>query len=160
MLHQLAFLYLTIYAILFSCFYLTIRIILHDKWKQGSSEGDVIETFDQFQGLWSKCQDFGSGMTECEDFDKFFVALPMPIIMARILVCMSCCFQGIPLILMPLAWQCFRIPESVKVKTCLYKFCGVCLFLAFLFIGVAVSWYAALVLNLYWHDQSGGDTYF
>ena len=128
---------------------LTIAVISLPDWRINDVEGEVVELIKRTQGLWTKCSFFPTGNWQCEDYDKFFIALPNEIIGARVLTCLALAFQVFTVVLMPFGMYCTRFPEDNLVKTKITAFCSALSLISGIFLGTAVSWYAASVLEHY-----------
>lgn len=128
---------------------LTFICLTSDNWKINDVEGEVVESIKRTQGLWTKCSFFPTGNWQCEDYDKFFIALPAEIIAARILTVVSFVFQAFAVFLTPFAMYCTRFPDDNVVKARLMIFACGSSFLSAITLGVGVSWFAAGVLADY-----------
>merc|ERR1711981_1539938 len=80
---------------------LTIATIALPDWRINDVEGEVVELIKRTQGLWVKCAFFPTGNWQCEDYDRFFIALPAAITGARVFSVIALVMQLIVLIVMP-----------------------------------------------------------
>ena len=128
---------------------LTFICLTSNNWKINDVEGEVVESIKRTQGLWTKCSFFPTGNWQCEDYDKFFIALPAEIIAARILTVVAFVFQVLAVFLTPFAMYCTRFPDDNLVKARLMIFASGSSLLAAVALGVGVSWFAAGVLADY-----------
>lgn len=132
---------------------LSITCVALPDWRKNDLEGEVVELIRTTQGLWLKCVFFPTGNWQCEDHDRFFIALPAAIIGARVFSVFSIIFQVVALMLGPFGMACTLFyMDAPRTKHRLVLFSGTLSILAGVFIGVAVSWYAALVVNDYSRD--------
>lgn len=138
---------------------LTIVAIAIPDWRINDVEGEVVELIRRTQGLWTKCAFFPTGNWQCEDYDRFFIALPAAITGARVFSVLSLLMQVVGLIAQPFGMLCTTIPETdgdkVKLKAKISIACGALSVLAGVCIGIAVSWYAALVVEDYSRFTTG-----
>jgi len=131
---------------------LTISCIALPDWRVNDVEGEVVELIKRTQGLWTKCAFFPTGNWQCEDYDRFFIALPAAITGARVFSCLSLVFQLINVVSMPFGMTCTNFPYgegAMKTKAKIIVINGAFAVLAAICIGTAVSWYAALVVQDY-----------
>lgn len=139
----------------------TITTIAMPDWRVNDVEGEVVELIKRTQGLWVKCAFFPTGNWQCEDYDRFFIALPAAITGARVFSGISLVLQVISIIAIPFGMMCTAIPESpdeasrYKTKATITIACGAMSILAAICIGTAVSWYAALVVEDYSRYTTG-----
>ena len=135
---------------------LSITCVALPDWRTNDLEGEVVELIRSTQGLWVKCVFFPTGNWQCEDYDRFFIALPAAITGARVFSVFSLIFQVVALIIGPFGMKCTLFyMENPKTKHRLVIFAGSLSILAGVFIGVAVSWYAALVVEDYTRFTTG-----
>ena len=94
-------------------------------------------------------------------YDRFFIALPAAITGARVFSVISLVLQVFSIIALPFGMLCTTIPEAVdeasrnKTKATITIACGAMTILSAICIGVAVSWYAALVVEDYSRFTTG-----
>lgn len=136
---------------------LTIATIALPDWRVNDVEGEVVELIKRTQGLWVKCAFFPTGNWQCEDYDRFFIALPAAITGARVFSILSLIFQIISIITQPLGMHCTTLVDHTqeKLKAKLTLGCGALCLLSSICIGIAVSWYAALVVQDYSNFAAG-----
>jgi len=141
---------------------LTIVAVAIPDWRINDVEGEVVELIRRTQGLWTKCAFFPTGNWQCEDYDRFFIALPAAITGARVFSVISLIFQVVCMVAQPFGMYCTRIPdgdgnehEANKTKAKISIGCGALSILAGICIGIAVSWYAALVVEDYSRFTTG-----
>ena len=153
---SLSIIYLSAYFLQLFFLLLTVNIFYQKSWKISDIEGDVIETFHTTEGLLTKCQYFPNKY-ECEDFDQFFIALPTPIIAARILMYLSITSQIIAAVILPLCFECVKIVDDFYTRAFLYRYASIFVLIGGLTVGIAVSWYADLVIFEYLHHSEAGN---
>jgi len=136
---------------------LTIACIAVPDWRVNDVEGEVVELIKRTQGLWVKCAFFPTGNWQCEDYDRFFIALPAAITGARVFSCLSLIFQIVAIVGQPFGMMCTTIVplEQTTTKAKITIGSGMLNILAGVCIGVAVSWYAALVVEDYSRFTTG-----
>lgn len=98
-----------------------------------------------------------TGNFQCDDYDRFFIALPTPIIGARIFSCLSVSFQFIIVILVPFGMRCAHVFEQNvhRNQNKVILTCGFLEILSGMLLGSGVSWYAALVVEDYSRYATG-----
>jgi len=145
------------FIISFASLGLTIATIALPDWRVNDVEGEVVELIERTQGLWVKCAFFPTGNWQCEDYDRFFIALPAAITGARVFSILSLLFQVVSICAQPFGMMCTTIipldQTATKAKVTLGS--GFLNILAGVCIGVAVSWYAALVVEDYSRFTTG-----
>jgi len=140
---------------------LTITCIAMPDWRVNDVEGEVVELIKRTQGLWVKCAFFPTGNWQCEDYDRFFIALPAAITGARVFSVISLILQVLILVALPFGMLCTTIPENPdpagnhKTKATITIACGAMAILSAICVGIAVSWYAALVVEDYSRFTTG-----
>lgn len=137
---------------------LTIACIALPDWRVNDVEGEVVELIQRTQGLWTKCAFFPTGNWQCEDYDRFFIALPAAITGARVFSCLSLVFQLFVVVTSPFGMSCTNLPYgegAMKQKAKLTVINGALSILSAICIGTAVSWYAALVVQDYNFNMNG-----
>ena len=153
---SLSLVYLPAYILHAVLFTLTINILYHKSWKISDIEGDVVEVYDSTEGLFTKCQHFPDKY-DCEDFDQFFISLPTAIIAARALMYISLTAQVISLIILPFCFDCVSLIKDFYTRAYLYRYASSFLVISGLSVGIAVSWYANLVIHEYFHHTEAGN---
>lgn len=79
-------------------FALTIASLLNRHWRVNDIEGLVVENVRRSAGLWYKCtEEIANNKISCEDIEKFWAALPGPILCGRIFYIIAVGFSGIGL---------------------------------------------------------------
>jgi len=136
---------------------LTIATIALPDWRVNDVEGEVIELIKRTQGLWVKCAFFPTGNWQCEDYDRFFIALPAAITGARVFSVLALILQLVSIVSQPMGMMCTLLvePNQQKLKAKITIACGAASLLAAICIGTAVSWYAALVVEDYSRFTTG-----
>ena len=136
---------------------LSIATIATPEWRKNDVQGEVVETIIRTQGLWWKCTFYPTGNWQCDDYDRFFIALPTAVIGARVFCMLSLVFQLIVIVVVPLGFQaCMCIDKNVvRNKQKIIITAGALSLLAGCCIGTAVSWYAALVVEDYSRYATG-----
>ena len=135
---------------------LTVGCIALPDWRKNDVQGEVVETIIRTQGLWWKCTFFPTGNWQCDDYDRFFIALPTAVIGARVFCMLSAAFQLIILISVPIGMDCAHVIENdPRTKHKIIMGSGFLSILAGVMVGVAVSWYAALVVEDYSRYATG-----
>lgn len=136
---------------------LTIATIALPDWRINDVEGEVIELIERTQGLWVKCAFFPTGNWQCEDYDRFFIALPAAITGARVFSCLGLILQIVAIISQPFGMMCTTLvePNQMKLKAKITIACGAAALLSAVCVGTAVSWYAALVVEDYSRFATG-----
>lgn len=136
---------------------LTIATIALPDWRINDVEGEVVELIKRTQGLWVKCAFFPTGNWQCEDYDRFFIALPAAITGARVFSILSLVMQIISIVAQPLGMLCTTLVDhsQIKLKAKITIASGALSLLSAICIGTAVSWYAALVVEDYSRFTTG-----
>jgi len=142
---------------------LNIYIIISDQWQINDIENVVLESVRRSSGLFYKCSiTEGDDKRACEDFDTFFVDLPPAIIGSRILCVGGAFFGFLGTVSLLISASCTTFAAvELDEKTTGYAWkatkgkgtAGIAggLFTVFSGIlnGVAVSWFAALIVDKY-----------
>lgn len=136
---------------------LTITTIALPDWRVNDVEGEVVELIKRTQGLWVKCAFFPTGNWQCEDYDRFFIALPGAITGARVFSILALIFQLVAICAQPMGMMCTTLvhPQQTQLKAKITLACGALSLVSAVCIGVAVSWYAALVVEDYSRFTTG-----
>lgn len=137
---------------------LTIACIAMPDWRVNDVEGEVVELIKRTQGLWTKCAFFPTGNWQCEDYDRFFIALPAAITGARVFTILGLLFQLAGIIAQPFGMECTTVIDPHQkpgLKARIVICCGALSILSSVCIGTAVSWYAALVVEDYSRFTTG-----
>lgn len=136
---------------------LSIATIAIPDWRKNDVQGEVVETIIRTQGLWWKCTFFPTGNWQCDDYDRFFIALPTAVIGARVFCMLALVFQLIIIVTVPLGFStCMCIDKNVvRNKQKIIVGSGALSLLSGCCIGTAVSWYAALVVEDYSRYATG-----
>merc|ERR1712226_301194 len=94
---------------------LTITCIAMPDWRVNDVEGEVVELIKRTQGLWVKCAFFPTGNWQCEDYDRFFIALPAAITGARVFSILSLVMQVFAIIALPMGMMCTNLdPQDTR----------------------------------------------
>jgi len=125
------------------------------EWRKTDMQGQVIEMQITKQGIWWNCQYFSTGQWHCDDFDRAILGLPGELQAARALMVLACLFGFVGYVLSQIGLGCTTFMEenqSSKRKICITG--AVCFALGALCTGIAVSYYAAVVIQEFY--ASGG----
>lgn len=130
---------------------LTIACIAIPDWRINDVEGEVVELIKRTQGLWVKCAFFPTGNWQCEDYDRFFIALPAAITGARVFTILGLVMQLVGIVAQPMGMMCTNLVEvsQPRLKAKITIAAGALSLLSAVCVGTAVSWYAALVVEDY-----------
>lgn len=142
---------------------LNIYIIVSDQWQINDIENVVLESVRRSSGLFYKCSiTEGDDKRACEDFDTFFVDLPPAIIGSRILCVGGAIFGFLGMVSLLISASCTTFAaveldektngyawKATKGKGTAGIAGGFFTLLAGVMNGVAVSWFAALIVDKY-----------
>ena len=142
-----------------TCFFMNLVIMIHPGWRKNDPQGDVIETIIRLQGLWYQCIFHPHGAFQCEDYDRFFIAMPQVIVGGRIFMFFALIFQFMACLCFIAGARCSvyhsdnpglksRLASSAGVLTVMGSFC----------VMIASSWYSAEVLSTYWSNTFAGNS--
>jgi len=131
------------YPICWLCFITTIIMISLPQWQSNKTSGEVVEQLTKTQGLWVKCTYHPTGNWQCDNV-AYRGNLPAAVIGARIFCILGALFQFINLFIIPLGMDCTKTPEAATKRIIVFT-TGVLAIAAGVVIGIAVSWYAALI---------------
>ncbi|XP_039273081.1 claudin-7-like [Styela clava] len=119
-------------------------------WRKNDLEGEVIESIIRTTGLWVRCTHQATGHWTCNDYDSFFLGLPVPLQGARATTCLAIAMGFIGLLLGTFGLDCTTVAsDNPKMKARMVMIAGVCHVIAGVSLGIAVSWFAANVLADY-----------
>jgi len=152
---------------------LTVVSLLNRHWRVNDIEGLVVENVRRSAGLWYKCTEEISGQISCEDIEKFWAALPMPILCGRIFFIIStgCSAFSVIFLYIGSSFTSFYAKKSFNpINNWFYKYTatrakkkmfivgGLLNMLAALFTAITVIWYMVLVADQYFQQEmlSGG----
>lgn len=128
---------------------LIITCITLPDWRVNDVEGEVLEYSKRTQGLYTKCTFFATGNWQCEDYDKFFIALPTEIVAARVFTSLCLIFQILTWLSLPFGMYCVRLPDNELIKNKIILINSAFSILCSILIGTSVSWYASSILKEY-----------
>ena len=151
-------------------FALTIVSLLNRHWRVNDIEGLVVENVRRSAGLWYKCTEEVNGQISCEDIEKFWAALPMPILCGRIFYIIAVGASGLSIIFLYIGCQftSFYARKNVlgfNKDANLYKYTayeykkkmfivgGLLNFVSAVFIAITVIWYMVLVADQYFESE-------
>lgn len=138
-------------------FTLSTYILVYPGWRRNDPSGDVIESIYRSQGLWCQCTFYTHGSWQCDDYDRFFIALPGVLQGSRALMILAVIFSFISMWFLLFGARCTTFyRKNINTK---HKLSGVTAGLILLsgtFNLISVSWYAAEVTSQYWMDTHVG----
>ncbi|XP_056613635.1 claudin 15-like b isoform X2 [Triplophysa dalaica] len=138
---------------------LTAVSLANDYWRLSSVSGSVIISVRQYQNLWQSCAEGSTGVSNCRTFQSL-LALDGYIQACRAMMIIALILGLLSIILALLGLKCTKLgstSESTKGKMALTA--GVLFILSGLCVLVAVSWYAARVVQEF-NDPFYGGTKF
>ncbi|KAG9338502.1 hypothetical protein JZ751_025737 [Albula glossodonta] len=135
---------------------LTGASVANDYWKVSSFSGSVITSNRLYENLWHSCAEDSAGITNCRDFESM-LALPDYVQACRALMIIALILGLIGIIVALLGLKCTKIgsaSDRAKGKIALsgggvFILAGVCTM-------IAVSWYAARVVQEFYDPFFGG----
>ncbi|KAI7800998.1 claudin 15-like b isoform X1 [Triplophysa rosa] len=138
---------------------LTAVSLANDYWRLSSVSGSVIISVRQYQNLWQSCAEGSTGVSNCRTFQSL-LALDGYIQACRALMIVALILGLLSIVLALLGLKCTKLgstSESTKGKMALTA--GVLFILSGVCVLVAVSWYAARVVQEF-NDPFYGGTKF
>jgi len=140
-----------------------IYIICSDQWMINDIEGTVLESVRRSSGLFYKCSlTLSDSKDACEDYDTFFVSLPPAILGSRILTAISLVLSclGTIFLLLGASFTSFMADEyderkggylfiATPAKAKVAVTAGFMMVLSAILVGIAVSWFAHLIVDQY-----------
>ncbi|XP_058490309.1 claudin-1-like [Solea solea] len=125
-------------------------------WKVRSQIESLSSSQWQFEGLWMSCAATSLGSVQCSRF-KTVLGLPVHLQTCRALMILSLLLSLAAIIVSVLGLKCTKIGRmSERVKEQVALSGGVLFILSGLFTLIAVSWYAARVINDFYDPLYGG----
>jgi len=131
------------------------------EWRKNDMQGEVIEMQQRKQGIWWNCMFYSTGQWHCDDFDRFFIGLPAELQTARALMIIACLMGFLGYVMSNFGLSCSSFmtdesgnPTDAKNKVAITG--AVCFGICALCTGVAVSYYAAVVVQDFY--MAGGMT--
>lgn len=122
---------------------LMVTAVLLPNWRQNDPSGDVIESIQTHQGLWSRCVSLTTGLWQCDGYDNFLLGLPDRVKIARGLSIGGVVFGFFAFASSFLAVKCINVMEdNPGAKQKIGLMAGSFWILAGLGIGGAASYYA------------------
>jgi len=128
----------------------TMAATFMPEWRRNDPKSEIIESVIRHQGIWLRCLAYSTGQWQCDDYDAFFLGLPVQLQTARGLAIFSlvCGFFG--LLLSVVGLDCTKcIEDNQKLKSRIALAASACWVLSGFTIGVAVSYYANQVVQDY-----------
>lgn len=124
------------------------------EWRRNDPAGEVLESIIRHQGIWVRCISYPTGQWQCDDYDSFFLGLPIQLQTARGLSVTSCLLGFIAFVVCLLGMQCTNCLEgNPRLKSIVSMGGAICFALSGIGIGSAVSYYAHQVLSEYNRDS-------
>ncbi|XP_039269113.1 claudin-7-like [Styela clava] len=123
------------------------------EWRRNDPAGEVLESIVRHQGIWVRCIAYPTGQWQCDDYDAFFLGLPMQLQVARGLSVTACILGFMGFIVSLVGMQCTNCFEGnprMKARTSMVG--AIAFGLSGISIGAAVSFYAHQVLSEYNRD--------
>ncbi|XP_002129997.2 claudin-7 [Ciona intestinalis] len=121
-------------------------------WRKNDLQGEVIESVIRTTGLWVRCTTQATGLWTCDDYDSFFLGLPVALQAARACVCLSMAMGFLSCICAVFGMECTNVSAgNPKMKARMTLVAGLLNFIGGVSVGIAVSWFAANVLQEYWN---------
>ncbi|XP_062844200.1 claudin 15-like a [Trichomycterus rosablanca] len=130
--------------------------LANDYWKVSSFSGSVIISSRQYENLWHSCAESSSGIAECRDFESL-LDLPGFVQACRALMIISLILGLLSMIISIMGLKCITIgSSSEQTKGKISVAGGVFFILAGLSSIIAVSWYAARIVEDFKNPLNGG----
>lgn len=125
------------------------------EWRKNDMAGEIIEMQVRKQGIWWNCMFYSTGQWHCDDFDRFFIGLPAELQTARALMIIACLTGFVGYVAGNVGLSCTTfLEDNLVAKKRLAMLSAVCYGVGALCTGIAVSFYAAVVVQDFY--MSGG----
>merc|ERR1712135_208195 len=62
---------------------LTMASTFMPEWRRNDPKDEIIESVIRHQGIWLRCLAYSTGQWQCDDYDAFFLGLPVQLQTAR-----------------------------------------------------------------------------
>ncbi|XP_051717869.1 claudin 15-like b isoform X2 [Ctenopharyngodon idella] len=138
---------------------LSFMSLLNDSWRTSSFVDQLITSVWYYQNLWQTCAEGSTGVTNCKQFESM-LSLSVYIQACRALMIIALILGLLSVILGTMGLKCTKLgstSEETKGKISLTA--GVIFILSGLCVMVAVSWYAAQVVQEFNDPFYGGTKY-
>jgi len=148
--------------------------LLNRAWRINDQEGLVVEQVRRSAGLWYKCTNEFAVKRSCEDIQKFWAALPAPILVGRVLMILAIGLESLSIVGFYIG-SGFTSFLSIKnsrvdpwryrgsnIKKKAYYISGVFVFISAILIAITVIWYMTLIADDYFKYemlQNNGQTF-
>ncbi|XP_022534357.2 claudin 15-like a [Astyanax mexicanus] len=130
--------------------------LANDYWKVSSFSGSVIISNRQYENLWHSCAEDSSGIAECRDFQSI-LGLEGYIQACRALMIIALILGLLSMVVSMLGLKCIRIGSANdQTKSKIATTGGILFILAGLCTMIAVSWYAARIVQDFYEPRYGG----
>lgn len=124
------------------------------QWRKNNPSKEVIETLIRSTGLWERCTFQATGHYQCDDYDTFFIGLPVLLTGARVFTCVSIVIGLFSSLISIGGLDCIKISEDQPAtKAKMIVVAGFMSILAGVLMCVGVSWFAAEVLQNYYNPM-------
>lgn len=138
---------------------LTFVAVFLPEWRRNDPKVEIIESVVRHQGIWLRCTAYATGQWQCDDFDAFFLGLPVQLQTARGLAVFSLVAGFFGLLLSIVGLECTKcVDDNQKTKSRIALIASACWILSAFTIGVAVSYYANQVVQDYQILNFGGQS--
>ena len=152
----------------------SVICLLDRAWRINDQEGLVVEQVRRSAGLWYKCTNEFKIKRSCEDIQKFWAALPAPILVGRCLMILAIGLESLAIVGFYISsgftsflsiknnsidpWR-YR---STNIKKKAYYISGSLIFISAVLVAITVIWYMALIADDYFKYemlQNNGQTF-
>ncbi|XP_055053507.1 claudin 15-like b isoform X2 [Misgurnus anguillicaudatus] len=135
---------------------LTAMALANDFWRVSSFAGSVITSVRQYQNLWQSCAEDSTGISNCRSFQSL-LALDGYIQACRALMIIALVLGLLSIVLSLLGLKCTKLGSTSEYTKGKLALCaGVMFILSGVCVLVAVSWYAARVVQEFNNPFYGG----
>nr|CAB96129.1 putative claudin [Halocynthia roretzi] len=119
-------------------------------WKRSDVKGEVIESITRTTGLWIRCTQQATGHWTCDNYDSYFLGLPVPLQGARATTLLSLLLGFFGILLAIFGLSCTTIAaENARLKARMVVASGMLHVAGGVSLGTGVCWFAATVLQDY-----------
>jgi len=135
-------------GVLFHYTIMIVTIFPYWKWSSSKLSDGIYRTWKAWEGIWWRCTAKKSGEMWCDFHKDPLFKLSNDLQSWRALMCFACVFSFVAVITTILSMECVKaIEKETKAKAFMSIISGGLVLASATFLGVAVSWYAIVVLN-------------